>query len=61
VADRLGPARALILVLEGVLPFIVPGLWRWMFIEMIRSQDGWGWFFGLCCVLAGLLLWWSVT
>ena len=61
MAERLWPARALVLALEGVLPFIAPGLWRWMFTEMIWLQDGQGRFFGLCCVFAGLLLWWSVT
>lgn len=40
MAELLWPARALVLALEGVLPFIAPGLWRWMFTEMIWLQDG---------------------
>lgn len=61
MADFLWPALALVLILEGLLPFIAPGLWRRVFAEMIRLQDGQVRFFGLCCVLSGLLLWWAVT
>jgi uncharacterized protein YjeT (DUF2065 family) len=61
VADFLWPALALVLILEGLLPAIAPGLWRRVFAEMVRLQDGQVRFFGLCCVVAGLLLWWVVT
>jgi uncharacterized protein YjeT (DUF2065 family) len=54
-------ALALVLILKGLLPFIAPGLWRRVFTEMIRLHDGQVRFFGLCCLLAGLLLWWAVA
>lgn len=61
MAELLLPALALVLILEGLLPFIAPGLWRRVFTEMIRLHDGQVRLFGLCCLLAGLLLWWAVA
>ena len=61
MAELLWSALALVLIVEGLLPFLAPGLWRRMLTEMVRLQDGQVRFFGLCCLLAGLLLWWAVT
>jgi hypothetical protein len=61
VAEQLWPALALVLILEGLQPFIAPGLWRRVFAEMIQLHDGQVRFFGLCCLVAGLLLWWALT
>lgn len=61
MGDLIWPALALVLVFEGLLPFIAPAAWRRIFTEMLRLQDGQIRFFGLLCVLSGLLLWWALT
>lgn len=50
------PALALMLVLEGVLPFLAPAAWREAFSRMIRFSDGQLRFMGLVSMLAGLLI-----
>ena len=50
------PALALMLVLEGMLPFLAPAAWREAFSRMIRLKDGQLRFMGLVSMLAGLLL-----
>lgn len=49
-------ALALMLVLEGLLPFLAPGLWRETFRRIIEMSDGQIRFVGLSAMLAGLLL-----
>lgn len=49
-------AFALMLVLEGILPFLVPTVWRETFRKLIEMSDGQIRFFGLSSMLAGLLL-----
>jgi uncharacterized protein len=49
-------AFALMLVIEGVLPFLMPGLWRQTFRKLIEMSDGQIRFIGLTSMLAGLLL-----
>lgn len=49
-------AVALMLVIEGVLPFLVPRVWRDMFRRIIEFSDGQIRFFGLSSMLIGLLL-----
>jgi uncharacterized protein YjeT (DUF2065 family) len=49
-------AVALVLVLEGALPFISPSVWREAFRRMIEMSDGQIRFIGLTSMLAGLLL-----
>lgn len=44
------------LVLEGVLPFLAPALWRETFRKMIEMSDGQLRFVGLTSMLGGLLL-----
>lgn len=60
MGDLLWPALALVLVFEGLMPFVAPSVWRRMFTEMLKLKDGQIRFFGLLCVLSGLLLWWAV-
>jgi uncharacterized protein len=60
MGDLLWPALALVLILEGLLPFIAPGAWRRVFSEMLQMQDGQIRFFGLCSIGLGALLWWWV-
>jgi uncharacterized protein len=54
--DWLLGAFALMLVFEGVLPFLSPALWRQMFERATRLTDGQIRFFGLTSMLIGLLL-----
>ena len=56
MADFLFGAFALMLVLEGLLPFISPGAWRRVFERAVKLSDGQIRFVGLTSVLAGLLL-----
>ena len=49
-------ALALMLVIEGLLPFLAPGLWRDTFRRIIKMSDGQIRFFGLTSMLVGLLL-----
>jgi uncharacterized protein YjeT (DUF2065 family) len=52
-------AMALVLVIEGLFPFLSPGGWRRMFTQILGLSDGQIRFFGLCSILAGLVwLWW---
>jgi hypothetical protein len=49
-------AFALMLVIEGILPFLFPVQWRETFRRIIQFSDGQIRFFGLASMLAGLLL-----
>lgn len=49
-------AFALMLVIEGVLPFLVPTVWRETFRRLTEMTDGQIRFIGLTSMLAGLLL-----
>jgi uncharacterized protein YjeT (DUF2065 family) len=56
VSDTLLAAFALMLVIEGVLPFLVPNLWRDTFRRLTEMSDGQIRFIGLTSMLTGLLL-----
>jgi uncharacterized protein YjeT (DUF2065 family) len=47
-------AFALMLVLEGLLPFVAPKLWREAFRRITEMADGQLRFFGLTSMLIGL-------
>ena len=49
-------ALALMLILEGVLPFLAPNLWRETFRRVTQMTDGQIRFVGLSSMLVGLLL-----
>lgn len=51
-----GQALALVLIIEGLLPLLLPSQWRVMLTQVMRWQDGQIRFFGLCCLLSGMLL-----
>lgn len=52
---------ALVLVIEGLFPFISPGGWRRMFSQILQLSDGQIRFFGLLSILAGLAwVWWQL-
>ena len=58
-SDTLWLALALVLVVEGLLPFLSPAGWRRMFLRVLQLSDGQIRFFGLLSMLAGLLwVWW---
>jgi uncharacterized protein len=54
--DVLLAAFALMLIIEGVMPFLVPSLWRETFRRLTEMSDGQIRFIGLASMLAGLLL-----
>lgn len=49
-------AFALVLVLEGLLPFLIPALWREAFRRLTEMSDGQVRFLGLSSMVAGVLL-----
>ena len=49
-------AFALVLIIEGVLPFLIPGLWREAFRRLTEMTDGQVRFLGLSSMVAGILL-----
>lgn len=48
-------ALSLMLVVEGLLPFLSPQMWRQVFARMLAMTDGQIRFIGLASILAGLL------
>ncbi len=54
-------AMALVLVVEGFMPFVSPATWRKTFLQILQLSDGQLRFFGLCSLLAGLALIWSLS
>lgn len=54
-ADSLWQALVLVLVIEGLLPFISPLTWRKVFQQALQLSDGQIRFFGLCSIALGLL------
>jgi uncharacterized protein YjeT (DUF2065 family) len=49
-------ALGLMLIFEGLLPFITPQAWRETFKRMIELKDGQLRFIGLISIIGGLLL-----
>jgi hypothetical protein len=60
VPDSLWAALALVLVLEGLLPFVAPGLWRESFRRLLGLTDGQLRFVGLVSITIGLAGYWLV-
>jgi uncharacterized protein YjeT (DUF2065 family) len=56
MSDNLLIAFALMLVLEGIVPFIAPNAWRETFRRMIQLSDGQIRFIGLTSMLVGLIM-----
>ena len=56
MSDLLLGAMALMLVFEGLLPFLSPGAWRRVFEQATRLSDGQIRFIGLTGMVIGLLL-----
>ena len=56
MGSSLWMAVALMLVLEGALPFLMPRVWRDTFRRLIEMTDGQIRFVGLASMLIGLVL-----
>lgn len=56
MGDNLLLAFALMLVLEGIVPFLAPQAWRETFRRLIALNDGQIRFIGLTAMIAGLIL-----
>jgi uncharacterized protein YjeT (DUF2065 family) len=56
VTEVLFAGFALMLVIEGILPFLAPKLWKETFRTLIELKDGQLRFAGLASMLAGLVL-----
>ncbi|QEL65350.1 hypothetical protein OTERR_18740 [Oryzomicrobium terrae] len=56
MSENLLLAFALMLVLEGVLPFLAPKAWKETFSRLIQLNDGQIRFIGLTAMLVGLVL-----
>ena len=54
-------AFALMLVIEGVLPFVAPTAWRETFLRLAQMADGQIRFIGLTSMLIGVVLLFVVT
>jgi uncharacterized protein YjeT (DUF2065 family) len=52
--DTFWAALALMLVLEGLFPFLSPRGWRQTFAKLMQLRDGQLRFFGLASILVGL-------
>jgi uncharacterized protein YjeT (DUF2065 family) len=60
-SDTFWLAIALVLVMEGLFPFVSPEGWRKMFAQLLTYRDGQIRFFGICSILGGLLLIWLLS
>jgi uncharacterized protein YjeT (DUF2065 family) len=56
MGDVIAAGIALMLVIEGVLPFVAPRVWREAFRKAIELSDGQLRFMGLASMLLGLAL-----
>lgn len=53
--DSLWPAFALLLIIEGILPFAAPRIWRDSFRKLTDMSDGQLRFIGLLSMTLGLI------
>ena len=60
-SDIFWSALALVLVIEGLFPFVSPGGWRRTFQKLLALEDGQLRFFGLCSIVIGLVLLWAAS
>jgi uncharacterized protein YjeT (DUF2065 family) len=47
---------AMMLVIEGMIPFVLPELWREAFRKLVTLSDGQLRFIGITAMLAGIIL-----
>jgi len=53
--DSLWAAFAMLLIIEGILPFLAPRFWRETFRKFIELEDGQLRFVGLISIALGML------
>ncbi|HEX7639265.1 MAG TPA: DUF2065 family protein [Burkholderiaceae bacterium] len=51
----IGGAVALVMILEGLLPFLNPALWRRLFEQALRLSDAQIRLVGLACLVLGVI------
>ena len=56
MSDVMWNALALVLVMEGLLPFLSPGVWRELFLRATQLGDRQLRFMGLTSMLLGVVL-----
>jgi len=61
VSDVIFAAVALMLVIEGILPFVAPKVWREAFARLTQMTDGQIRFAGLASMMAGLVFLYIAT
>ena len=54
--DNVWTALALVLVIEGLLPFISPAGWRRVFTQVMEWRDGQIRFFALLSIVCGTVM-----
>jgi uncharacterized protein YjeT (DUF2065 family) len=54
VPEGLLTAAAFVMILEGLLPFVAPRLWRETFTKLVELSDGQIRFVGLVAILVGV-------
>lgn len=59
--DALWLALALVLVIEGLFPFLSPATWRQTFLQLLQLTDGQLRFIGIFCISLGSLLIWLLS
>jgi uncharacterized protein YjeT (DUF2065 family) len=60
-SDVFWSALALMLVFEGLFPFLSPGGWRQTFLKLLQMRDGQLRFFGLTSILLGVVTLWFLN
>ena len=58
--ESLLAALALVLVIEGLLPFVAPRLWRESFRKLVELTDGQLRFIGIVSIAVGLIGFWLI-
>ena len=56
MAETFWAALALVLVVEGLMPFLAPQVWRDTFRRLIEMSDGQIRFIGLASIALGLIV-----
>lgn len=59
--DALWLALALVLVIEGLFPFVSPATWRQTFLRLLQLKDGQLRFIGIFCISLGSFLIWLLS
>jgi uncharacterized protein len=56
--QNLFTALGLVLIIEGLLPFVSPKGWRGMFEQLLKLSNGQIRFYGLASIAVGVVLVW---